>query len=251
MLVGKTGQAGNAPVQIHLPVLDAPRPPTVADQLFEALYRQVMTLELPPGARLSEVEVARRFKVSRQPVRDAFWRLSQFGFLLVRPQRATTVTQISERAVMQARFVRTALEVETLTVAADRLGPAELAELEGMLEEQAEAVAAEDRERFHRLDDDFHRRICQLAGVPFVWAMIREQKAHMDRVRYLSLSFGAELALNDHRAILAALRAGDGVGATAALRLHLSRIGDIIARIRAEHADYFAEDPEEVPAEAG
>ena len=60
-------------------LVETARPPTVSDQVFEALYRQVVTLELPPGTRLSEVEVAQAAGVSRQPVRDAFWRLSQLG----------------------------------------------------------------------------------------------------------------------------------------------------------------------------
>ncbi len=87
--------------------------------------------------------------ISRQPVRDAFWRLSKLGLVLVRPQRATVVTQISTTAVMQARFVRTAIEVETLRLAAGRFGAAEFAALDAILAEQAEAVRADARERFH------------------------------------------------------------------------------------------------------
>lgn len=226
---------------------DTVRGPTVSDRIFETLYRQVVTVELPPGTRLSEVEVAKAMGVSRQPVRDAFWRLSKLGLLRVRPQRATTVTRISTAAVMQARFVRTAIEVETLMVAAARFGAAEFAELDAILAEQAGAVAARARERFHDLDDEFHRRIGVLAGVGFVWEMVRENKAHTDRVRLLSLSSGAELALADHRAILDALRAGDADGAATAMRVHLGRISGILARIREEHGDYVVDGEEERP----
>jgi DNA-binding GntR family transcriptional regulator len=224
---------------IELPTLAAPRAPSVADQVFAALYRQILTLELPPGARLSEAEVARQTGVSRQPVRDAFWRLSQLGFLTIRPQRATTVSPISETAVQQARFIRTALEVETVRQAVERgSGPA-IEALARQVAEQEAAVADGDRERFHVLDDEFHRMICGVAGLDFAWSLIREHKAHMDRVRFLSLAFSAEQALADHRLILAALRAGDADAAVALMRSHLGRITEIIARIRAEHADYF------------
>jgi DNA-binding GntR family transcriptional regulator len=218
------------------------RPPTVSDQIFETLYRQVATVELPPGTRLSEAEVAKAMGVSRQPVRDAFWRLSKLGLLRVRPQRATTVTRISTTAVMQARFIRTAIEVETLMIAARRFGPAEFAELDAILADQARAIATSERERFHALDDEFHRRMGALAGVGFVWDMVRENKAHTDRVRLLSLSSGAELALADHHAILDALRAGDAEGAATAMRVHLGRIAGILARIREEHADYVVDE---------
>jgi DNA-binding GntR family transcriptional regulator len=228
--------------QVRLSGFDLVRTPTAADRVFAALYEQVVTLALPPGTRLSEVEVARAAGVSRQPVRDAFWRLSQLGFLTIRPQRSTEVSAISERAVMQARFVRTALEVETVRIATANFGPREYADLDELIAAQAAAVAAEDRHGFHALDDEFHRRICALSGLEFAWALIRENKAHMDRVRFLSLSFGAPQALDDHLAILALMKAGDAEAAEAAMRTHLGRIEDILARIRVTHAAHFGSD---------
>jgi DNA-binding GntR family transcriptional regulator len=226
-------------LEVRLSGLEASRPPSAADQVFEALYRQVVTLVLPPGARLSETEVAKAAGVSRQPVRDAFWRLSQLGFLTIRPQRSTEVSAISERAVQQARFVRTALEIETIRLAAERFGPSEMAALEAVMEAQTDAIAAGARERFHALDDEFHRQICALCGHEYAWALIREQKAHMDRVRFLSLSFGTQAAYDDHVAILDAVRAADVPGAVAAMRTHLGRIEEHLPRIRAEHGEHF------------
>ncbi|CAN0581890.1 unnamed protein product, partial [Ectocarpus sp. 12 AP-2014] len=60
----------------------APPPPISAtDQVFDTIYRAIVSLDLPPGAKISEVDIAGRFAVSRQPVRDAFFRLSKLGFL--------------------------------------------------------------------------------------------------------------------------------------------------------------------------
>ena len=98
------------------PIVSAPKR-TATDLSFEALYQAVIALELPPGAKVSEAEIAKALDVSRQPVRDAFYRLSKLGFLSMRPQRATLVTKISKRAVLNAIFVRTALEVEALRTA--------------------------------------------------------------------------------------------------------------------------------------
>jgi GntR family transcriptional regulator, rspAB operon transcriptional repressor len=220
--------------------LEALRVPSAADLVFDELYRQVVELELPPGTKLSEQEVARQMGISRQPVRDAFFRLSQLGLIQIRPQRATTVSRISEEAVLRARFVRTALETETARVAARVLSEADAADLGTLIARQAEAVAAGDRVGFHVLDDDFHQRICAASGHEFVWALIRENKAHMDRVRYLSLSFGAQSALDDHKRILASLEARDPERAAEEMRDHLSRIVDILAQIRCETPEIFA-----------
>ncbi len=225
---------------LQLPAIEARRVPSVADLVFDELYQRVITLDLPPGARLSEVDVARRMVVSRQPVRDAFYRLSRLGFLTIRPQRATIVAPISERAVMQARFIRTAIELETVQAAARSLNARQLQRLQALVRRQEAAVEAGDKVRFHTLDDEFHRMICDSTGLSFAWTVIKEHKAHMDRVRYLSLSFGAQSALDDHKAILAALQAHDPAKAVETMRDHLSRIGGIITTIRTDHDLYFA-----------
>jgi len=229
---GSVGVPGLNPVVSHAR-------PSVADKVFEELRRRILALDLVPGAKLSEVEVAAQMQVSRQPVRDAFYRLSKLGLLLIRPQRATTVTLISETAVMQARFVRTALEVETVRTAARRMTGADLARLQANLDAQDQAIAAGDKAAFHALDDAFHRDICDRAGVALAWDLIAEMKSHMDRVRMLSLSFASRTAWEDHHAILAPLSRGDGEGAAAAMRVHLSRILDQIERIRAANHDWF------------
>lgn len=228
--------------QLQLRTVESMRGPSVTELVFEHLYHQVVELELPPGTKLSEVEVAKQMGVSRQPVRDAFYRLSQLGFLLIRPQRATVVTHISEEGVHQARFIRTALEMETVRAASERLTTEQMDRLDALIERQQAAIDTGDRVLFHALDDDFHKHICDMSGHDFAWALIRESKAHMDRVRYLSLSFGAQSALDDHKAIMAALRSRDGDQAAASMRIHLSRIKTIISRIRESHGQHFAED---------
>lgn len=223
-----------------LKVLERIQRPSVADTVFEELNRQILTLVLPPGFKMSEVEVAQALGVSRQPVRDAFYRLSKLGFLSIRPQRATTVSLISSRSVMQARFIRTAIELECVRAACTTLTEADLDALQAIVEDQADNLTPADAEAFHRLDDAFHREIAVRSGHGYAWDMIRENKAHMDRVRYLSLSFASERAHAEHRVILAALRARDAEGAAAAVRLHLTRILDQIVQIRAAHSAYFA-----------
>jgi DNA-binding GntR family transcriptional regulator len=220
--------------------IDSLRGPSAADLVYREVYRRIVELDLPPGSRLSEQEVARQMGISRQPVRDAFWRLSQLGLVQLQPQRATTVSLVSEEAVLQARFVRTALETETARDAATCLGPDALAGIDDLLARQEAAVRSDDRILFHALDDAFHRAICEASGHGFAWALIQERKAHMDRVRWLSLAFGARTAFDDHARIRDAIRGRDPEAAAAAMRAHLGRIVDILAQIRADHPEMFS-----------
>lgn len=215
------------------------RPVTVTDQVYETLYADVVNLTLMPGAKMSEAEIAARMGVSRQPVRDAFYRLSQLGFIKIRPQRATIVTPLSEDAVMRAYFIRNALEEATMRRAADTLTKADLASLDQLIACQQAAANGDRRSEFHALDDQFHHDICCAAGLEFAWTLVKDNKGHMDRARYLSLSHGADAAVEEHRMILATLRARDGDAAVAAIRFHLSRIGGIMSRLRVERPDLF------------
>lgn len=227
---------------IQFPTFEIAQRPSVADQVYAELYRQVLSLELKPGSKISEVDIAKAMGVSRQPVRDAFYRLSKLGFIQIRPQRATTIALISSSAVMRARFIRTALEVETVRVAATRLTEADLSELDRIIEAQDAAIERNDRAAFHGLDDRFHREICERTRLGFTWELIAENKGHMDRVRMLSLSFASRTAWDDHCHILAALRARDVEGSVQAMRAHLSRIKEQIDRIFSANHDWFADE---------
>ncbi|MEM5582607.1 GntR family transcriptional regulator [Roseibium sp. AS2] len=225
-----------------LKVLEPIKIPSVTDTVFAELHQQILSLELPPGTKVSEVEVAKALGISRQPVRDAFFRLSQLGFLLIRPQRATVISKISEAAVLRAKFVRTALEMACWTAALPLISDSQIEELARTLGDQKAAADANDQKLFHALDDDFHRRICEIAGHEYVWALIREQKAHMDRVRFISLTIGAaQKAYDDHIDLIDALRQRDRSRLETVLTEHLGRIEFILGKIRAEKPEYFQE----------
>lgn len=225
--------------------IEAIRTASVTDLVFGELYGRVVTLDLSPGTRLSEAEVARQMGVSRQPVRDAFYRLSQLGFLEIRPQRSTLVTPISTRSVLEARFLRTALEIETVRVACERFGPEDIALLDDLLVRQKTAIRAGEKAAFHALDDELHHTICVRSGLAFAWDLIHLQKAHMDRVRYLSLSFASEQAYSDHLELVEAIRTADTGRAVATMRIHLGRIEGLIDQIRCDHAAFFQVEPEQ------
>ena len=212
---------------------------TTTDQVFASLYSALITFKLAPGTKVSEIEIAKTLGVSRQPVRDAFFRLSQMGFLLIRPQRATLITKIASQAVLQASFIRTALETACIRDATDALTETDFDEIRGLLAQQKRAIDADERTTFHELDDLMHQRICEMSGHGYAWALIQEQKAHMDRVRFLSLSFGQKTAYDQHLTITDALFARDKDAVQHHLEEHLGRIRYILPEIRDQYPQYF------------
>ena len=95
----------------------ASHPPTTRT-IYAALRREIVTLALLPGAKLSENELALRFGTSRGPVREALIRLGEDGLIDVLPQRGSFVGRLSLPAIERARFVREALEIAVVRRAA-------------------------------------------------------------------------------------------------------------------------------------
>ncbi len=227
---------------LDLPILTLPVRPLVADQVFKLLQQRILTLELPPLTKISEADIAKRLGVSRQPVREAFKRLERLGFLQIRPQSGTVVSLISEQAILRARFIRTALEIQTVRAACAVFTPDDIDTLQRLIDQQRAAADSDDAQLFHRLDEEFHRAICAHSGHDYVWDLIHDHKAHMDRVRMLSLSSTSQkLALREHIAILAAIADRDAAAATEAMTRHLSRIEALIEQIKAQNHDWFVD----------
>ncbi len=214
---------------------------TTTDLVFDRLHEEIVSLKLLPGTKLSEAEVARRFGVSRQPVRDAFNRLGNLDLLLIRPQRATEVRGFSMERIAHARFVRLAVELEVIRHACTLWDDERAAELERNLDQQQQAIEAGQPDRFHALDREFHELICELGGCPLAIETIGECKQKVDRLCTLGLGRqrAAATLLEDHRKLARALADRAPEAATSIAREHLARLDEVIAAIRDSHSGYF------------
>ncbi len=196
---------------------------TGAARIAEALRRAIVRCELSPGDRLSETEVSRQFGVSRQPVREAFIRLSVAGLVEARARSGTRVLPVDEAVIRTARFVREAVEVQVVrALVAKGLDAPVHAELDRLITAQE---SAPDASAFLDLDEAFHRILAEAVGMGEAYAMIDAVKAQMDRVRYLSMAELHQRRLcAQHRAIVDAIAASDEPAAAEAMRGHLTEI---------------------------
>lgn len=214
---------------------------TSVDEVFDHLHDQIVSLDLRPGDKISEADIASRFGISRQPVRDAFSRLANLDLLLIRPQRATEVKRFSLREIKKSRFVRASVEKEVLRRASEACDADGVARLDEALKAQDEAVQALNVDLFGTLDYEFHKAICDIAKADFAFDVIMTEKAKVDRLCLLGLSKEQRLPelMNDHLKIADAIKAHDGDLAVEAGTFHLSRLDETIERITATNANYF------------
>lgn len=199
----------------------------VRQRLYQVLRQSIIRMALAPGRALSEKELADALSISRQPVREAFIRLSEAGLVEVRPQRGTYVVRISQRAVLEARFVREAIEVAVArTAAVEGMEPRAHDELHELIERQRRCIDPEDFDRFFLLDEAFHRALALGVAQQGAWKVTEEVKAQLDRVRYLSVPESTPIRklIEQHAAIVNAIDQRDGDAAEAAMRSHQREI---------------------------
>jgi DNA-binding GntR family transcriptional regulator len=215
----------------------------LAPQLIALLRRRIAAIDLPPGSALSEKDIAAQFNVSRQPVREAFIKLSEAGLVEIRPSRGTWVMKISVREVCNARFVREAIESDLARHAARLATPHHLATMQDLINRQRQAAEAGDFAGFNALDEAFHGTIANTLGNDFAMRVVDTARFQTDRVRLLSLPNATPLKvlITQHQAILDCIARRDGEAATEAMRHHLREILLALPSIAAAHPEYFSD----------
>lgn len=214
---------------------------STADVVFDRLHEDIVSLTILPGAKISEAEIARRFGVSRQPVRDAFRRLHNLDLIEIRPQRATVVRRFSMEEIENTRFTRLAIELEVMSRACQIWEQAHQDVLVQNLAAQSAALTAGKAAQFHELDYAFHEIICRSASLPRAFETINMCKRKVDRLCVLALSSdeNASEIYKDHLAIAEALGRRSTADCRALIRKHTRRLEPTIARIHQVHSDYF------------
>jgi DNA-binding GntR family transcriptional regulator len=213
-----------------------------SDRVYDELVAAIRSLRIPPGAALSETDLARQLHVSRTPLREAISRLVDNGLVSVIPQVGTTVERIRLHDVEQARFVRESLETAAFAAACAR-PDREVRRLRALLREQTRCHKAGDLDGFFTADEDLHAEIFATSGYPGAWDAMQPVKLQLDRLRRLSLpeQVAVRELIDEHTAIVDALEAGDRRRGRALIRKHARRVLDYAPAMQARHPDYVTD----------
>ena len=209
---------------------------------FQRLEQAIMAGELQPGERLSEVTLAKRYGISRGPLREAIGRLEGRNLVERVANQGARVVSLDEAQILNLLVIRESLEGMACRLAATRIKPAELKRLHGMLDSHSrDARVVSEKGYFQGGGDlDFHYRIVRASGNERLIKMLDEDMYLLLRLfrQRLSTAPGRPAqALEEHRVVLAALDARDPDAAEAAMRTHIrnsrASINHIVA-VRAE-----------------
>jgi DNA-binding GntR family transcriptional regulator len=202
------------------------------ERVYALLRLRIRELTLPPGAPLRKEEIALELGVSRAPVSDAITRLAEEGLVDVFPQHGSFVAAIRGADVREALFIRAALETEAMRQLALLADAKVLRALDDNIAEQGKALKAGNLVQFYDLDEALHAAIFGAIAKPRALRLLEAARAPLDRVRRLALPEEGrpEQTLLEHRALIDAIRSGDGEYAAAAMRAHLMAVGRAIEK---------------------
>ncbi|QAZ41359.1 GntR family transcriptional regulator [Methylibium sp. Pch-M] len=201
------------------------------EQVAEALRTRILSHRLAPGSWIDEKALAVEYGISRTPLREALKVLAAEGLVTMKLRRGAYVTEVSARDLTEVFHLLALLESDAAAAAASRLTPEQLAELE-TLHEQLERNLG-DRDRFFAANERFHLRLLELADNRWRVQMVADLRKVMKLNRHHSLfkQGRLEASLNEHRQLMAALRAGDAEQAQQLMRRHLAN-GEEAAAMR-------------------
>ncbi|GAB3462012.1 GntR family transcriptional regulator [Kineococcus endophyticus] len=204
----------------------------LADHVYDAVLDLLIDGELKAGAALGIDGLAREFGVSQTPVREALARLESTGLVrrtALKGYRVAPVATPEELVrLMQARLV---LEPALAEMAAERLTPQVLADLEQAVHDLATAPlgpAFHEFRQYWEADERFHRIIAEATGNEFLLSAYQALGGQIQRFRL----FGgggvtdSDHCVAEHTRVLEGLRTADPATAHAAMAAHITEARD-------------------------
>ncbi|WP_438348151.1 GntR family transcriptional regulator [Paenibacillus sp. FA6] len=228
-----------------LPLSDIRKP--LSEQVYHTIREAIVTLQLEPGLMIYENDLAESLGVSRTPIREAIRNLVNDQLLEVLPQRGTRVAYISERKVLETRFIRVQLERAAFRIVAqtwnsELMRPSRQLILNSL---EGQQLAAENNNivQFLQLDEVFHRIILELADNQTLMNVVYHMRGHLNRLRYLVIREYDHMSrvIDEHYELLKAIEANDEEVTTRLLEDHLGKMNSEVPELRQVFSHYFVD----------
>jgi DNA-binding GntR family transcriptional regulator len=192
-----------------------------SDLAYERIKELIITTKLPPGALLTEGELAGQLGLGRMPVREAMQRLAQDDLVMIVPRKGSFVLPVQVEDLQKIFELRVTLECLSCQLAAERITDEELKKLEAMFE-NVDSLD-EGSEEHVRIDRAFHRAVAAATRNEYLQRAVERTLNLAVRLLYVSGSRMAKVGeiAGEYRRVLDALRRRDGRAASEAMRAHI------------------------------
>ena len=200
------------------------------DVVFNTLRRAILRGELKPGERLMEIQLANKLGVSRTPIREAIRKLELEGLVLMIPRKGAEVAEITEKNLRDVLEVRCALEELAVQLACDRIDPERMQQLLDAAAHFRDILGTADITELGEADEAFHDVIFQATDNRRLIQLLNNLREQMYRYRieYLKKKECYPQLLEEHAAIIQAIREHDKAKATEITVQHINNQVDTV-----------------------
>jgi DNA-binding GntR family transcriptional regulator len=212
---------------------------TLLNAAYDHLRAAVLDGSLVPGSRVTVRPLAEQLGLSPTPIKAALVALEREGFLVAVPHRGYFVPEVSNDGLLELYELREAVDGIAARRAAGTVHHVQIAaRLRGLLAEQREAIEANDLHSYGELDLSFHRVIWEGSGSRRLIPIAENLIAQVRLGNRLSAQAPGRLpvAVDEHEAVLEAIRRGDARAAERHIRRHVREAGQALRRYLGVHA---------------
>ncbi|NPA24230.1 MAG: GntR family transcriptional regulator [Deltaproteobacteria bacterium] len=191
---------------------------TLREKIVEVLRETIIRQKIRPGERITELEVAERFGISRTPIREAFRQLESEGFLTIIPRKGAIVSDIKEQDIRDFYEIKGVLEGYAARQAVSRMTEKDIDRLILLNEEIRECAQRQDVSGMTRAHNAFHNLILESCGNHKIQQVVAGLVRQFLRFRfYVASLVHVEAILREHSEIVEAIRERDADKAEACM----------------------------------
>lgn len=194
-------------------------------KVYETVKDWIIEGQFQPGEKVSDIEIADYFKVSRTPVREALQLLEAQKLVKSYPGKATLVTELETDNIEKWYQPMATLQQLAVTLAVEKIKPEHIHRLRLLADEFAECVKEQEKPMpILKADKEFHRCILEIAENEYITDFCDVLWIHIQRLEY---SFFRDTPLDEsieeHEKLIDALERKDGYAASILVKNHWER----------------------------
>ena len=184
---------------------------SVKDKIYKILEGWIIDGTLLPGEKISDLEIAKHFNVSRTPVREAFHQLEMQKLIESYPGKATIVSAIQTDNLEQYYLPLSVLQGLAAKLACENMTRDSFKELTSLNNKFKAALTSNDLVMTGKYDEEFHKCIIHLSGNPYIIDFCEILNLHVKRLCFLSFknNIAAEDSVTQHEDIIRAFEKKD------------------------------------------
>ncbi|MCP1340172.1 GntR family transcriptional regulator [Idiomarina sp. M1R2S28] len=199
---------------------------TSSDRVLFEIQRAIVEGDIAAGCKISEPELARRFNVSRAPLREALARLERCHLIERIPNAGARVVTLSLEGLISLYQIREELEGLACRLAAEQMPDNEIDELRQLLDKHLETQRVREGESYYQEagDLDFHYRIILGSKNQYLINMLCDELYYLVRMYRVQMGMNGprvSRAFDEHKAIINAIANRDGELADLLMRRHI------------------------------